>query len=397
MVRTKKIGMAAANGLWQVFPAISLLLMSFVVVRLFSLAVWGELVYIIIASQFINTLINWGNKDFLLRSFAERPSHFYEAFSTFFAERSVVAVIALVAIFGLPFFWFSLPFTITLALVVLGRFLQQSMDVLVVIHRRFSFALKLEFILIGVQISALIFGRYIADIVHPMHLVYTVFAAGLLIKGVIYLLLFRSSFVYPSWTFHYLEKSFAFALQTWTGLLASRMDMVVAALVMSEATLGVYQIIMSFLWNIQAGANHFSGPFIHQFFRLSESVKRSSEQLLWKIGIAISAFGVLAMFVALTWLFQIQLSYELMIPCFIIAIQAYIYLPWLFRMMQKDDQRFIVYWNVVSVLLLSIILISAFYMLELNIGYILWLVAVHQSLATIMIFGIYRQRSSKWA
>src|SRR5690606_37003531 len=129
------------NSLWQSLPPLSSLLLSLAVARLFGLSYWGNIVELLVVLHFFTAIASWGNKEYLQRELARSPSSFNLAFSSLFAERLPLLLLFLLSLLFLPFE--TVP-ALALAAMAIGRFLQQSTDVLVLTGKKFVPILLIE-------------------------------------------------------------------------------------------------------------------------------------------------------------------------------------------------------------------------------------------------------------
>ena len=97
----------------------------FLVIHYASKEIWGEFVSYLLYSLLVIQIINWGNKEYLLRKFSEAPNKIKINFSTNFVSRFPLVLIS----FLIGFFFFKFEYNIYVFLWILGRFLIHSYEV----------------------------------------------------------------------------------------------------------------------------------------------------------------------------------------------------------------------------------------------------------------------------
>ena len=368
----------ATSTLWQLMPALSSALLSLAVVRWFSFEVWGSVVTVLVIQQILNVALAWGNKDYLQREFAVDTSNFKTNFSTNFYTRSILLVLV-----PLVFILFHLNSSLSIGwflVLVFGRFLQQSSEILVIINKQYKLSFLLELIVLCAQIL----------IVHYLHLfhepsyILPMLASGLLFKGMFLLIYYHHYYFFKLIHLNTLKQSFSFALLAFSGFVISRVDILVLASSVSAETLGKYQIIKTLLWNIQAVANYISTPYAHHFYKGSHLLQLKLSKTLLKLGIIIVPIALAILNLLLVFVYQLDISIVSNGPMFIYSFAAFILMPSIFYLHFAKKTYTILVINIVAAVLL-VALFSVFNRFILpSIDSILWAISMHQIAITLM-------------
>lgn len=383
---TSKVRNILGNSVWQLMPSVFTLLLSLAVVRFFSTSAWGTIVSVTVIQQVINSIVAWGNKDFLQRDVAQNAGAFGMHFSGLFAERFGILLVLLpiVHLSG----WIVRDYFLAFSLLIFGRFVQQSFDIAILKDRKFTLAIALECSFLTMQLLALmlIWQQNIGTI--PVLL--AVFWIPALFKGLILSMVFRRYFVLQKPQNLLLPKAFFFAMLSLTGLVHSKIDLLVVSRLLDAKTLGQYQIVMAFLWNIQSAAMYISGPYVHNFYRLGDASRQQYAQTLRKLGFVIVPLGVAAMAILLQFASHIAVSIEMILASLLFGMMSFVYLPWILRLNREGLENRVLLINVIGTVFLTIFLLAADRFFGLTLVSLLWIVTIQQLFLTAAAFAAHK-------
>ncbi len=377
-----KLKTAVGNGIWQLLPSMGTMLLSLLIVRLFDTAVWGTIVGVIVIQQVLNSIISWGNKDFLQRELALNHLEFNFSFTAFLQERFMVFVFAIGCCY--LFDWVSNPFFLGFCMLVLAKFLQQSFDILVLREKRFVLVTVLEVVFLILQLLLLLYLHQIG-IKSPSTL-FVIFWLPSLIKSIILLVIFRNYLERKLTPGTYLKKSFFFGLLSFSGLVHSKIDLLLISKLLDASSLGKYQIIMAFLWNIQSVAMYVSGPYVHNFYRLSEFSQNNYAHFLRRLSYWIVPVGVMLMSGILYFVLHLQLSISILMASLLFSMMSFIYLPWILQLNQRKLEFRVLTLNILGILLLVSFILVINNLIGLTLENMIWIVTVHQLFITAIAF-----------
>jgi O-antigen/teichoic acid export membrane protein len=319
-------------------------LISLMVIRLASVAVWGAFVVVLVVVQLGTHIIQWGNREYLLRAFSRRPGQLARLWQTAFFTRwpLYLGFMVVVAVWGWPLPWILIIWVWGCGLVV-----AQSFEVLVVYRRAFLFRLAVEagaVVLILVGVAAL--GAELT--VGGLLVLFAVSQAG---KASAFLLRFHKHVlggirgrIDPT----YLALAFPFFLLGFTGLLQSRIDLYSVAYFLAPADVGQYQVLTGFLLHIQALANVILLPFVKALYRLDTTVLH---RIAWKL-LGVGMLLVPPAIVSVGWLlrhvYHFDLSPWLLVVGGLHALPVYYALPIIYSLYKADLQRQVLWVNAVG-------------------------------------------------
>lgn len=272
-------------GLGQSVPFLTQLVISLIVIKRYSVALWGEYVELLLWVNFIALFSYFGNKTFLLKTFSEIPAKIYSAWASNFFTRSLLFILSGILIFAVPLF------AEHRLLVLLWAFLlfyNQSFEVLILYQRDFKFNLLTELTRnAAVVLSILLFtGEFKLET-----LLYLIIG-GLFIKSIFYTILYFRSIkgTTISLDIKSLKRSIPFFIPMVLGTIRTKIDSYYGTIYFTKTDLSQYQIFISLVTLIQMGASYAINPFLKTFYRISNLTRHKIEKQFYGLGIA---FGVL--------------------------------------------------------------------------------------------------------
>ena len=127
-----------------IVPVISFII-SFLVVKLKNVELWGELVYYIIIINLASHILGWGQNEYLLRDFSLNPSKIAKIWQNSLINRLPLFIIVFILI---SFLNFSLERKLIICLWLISLFFYKSYEPLVLYKKNFSFIYLTAFFLI---------------------------------------------------------------------------------------------------------------------------------------------------------------------------------------------------------------------------------------------------------
>ncbi|MDW8269462.1 MAG: hypothetical protein RMN24_09880 [Anaerolineae bacterium] len=339
-------------------------LVSWLVVRLGSLALWGSFVQVMLWVQLGAMVAGWGNKEFLLRAFSRQPDAFAGLWQRALATRSLLlAPIALVLVFILAL---SRPTdAATTAVAVgwlLGLFLYQSCDVLVVYRRAFGWATAVE---AATTVGMAVFVLIRRDRLTVFELTLS-FALATLLKAAAMLFRFRRDLrsdvmsAGPRWWPAYWREALVFFLLGFGGMLHSRIDLYSVGALLPPREVGIYQVYTNFLLYLQSLAAFILMPFLPSLFRAGTTTLRKISQQMFLFAISIVLPVLLVIDLILRFLYKIDLSYEFLILGGLYVLPLYYYISIIYEIYKNNLQKIVLFVNllgIVTKLILNLILL----------------------------------------
>lgn len=356
------------------------------VVRWLSAALWGEMVQVMLWITIAGNIMAWGNKDYLIRNFSADPSSIRLVWQQSFGSRSLLVAILLGVLIFLP-----LPFSIKtwVAVYLLARFVYMSYDSIIVFRRNFGITLLLEssgFILLGAAIFFL----------HPAELsqLLSWFACTELLKAAAIIFIYRNR-VFPvffkSFDHIYFVLAFSFFLLYFTGMLASKIDLICVTSFFSKEEIARYQVLMSLLQATQLSIPILLIPYLAIIYRLPVASIRKMALRLFIVGMLIAAIAVFATSVLLEWIYRFQYDPLIFLLGWLIVIPGFYYAPLIYRLFRNNRQHIVVIISFLFIALSAALIFSFVRILPEPFTAIFIAMAVSQWIQVIIYFFVGRK------
>lgn len=322
------------------------LLAATLVISLASREVWGAFVYQLIFISLAGLLLNYGNKEYLLRAFSRRPGQSVIRWKQMLLTRGMLLFILLPGILlaELPpeeGAW--------ILLWILAAWIRQSFDVIILAEKRFWPA-----ILFDLAGMLLLLGGLLqegAGITQTTLL--RLFALSTLLRASLAALYFRQPWLqgaFPQVDFRLFRRALPFFMLGMIGMLTSRADLYCVALfVEQEGELARYQVLLSILIWMQAPAGLVLLPFVRNLYRMRDRVWRGVTLRLLGLGLLVIAIGM----PLVAWLLNSQLSLDFEPMWFLLSaayiLPVYVYTTLVFRLYRDERQMQVLEANLLGI------------------------------------------------
>ncbi|MEN8162563.1 MAG: hypothetical protein ABFS37_00400 [Acidobacteriota bacterium] len=286
---------------------------------------WGAFVGTQIVVGLIVHALSWGNKDWLLRRAAEEPAAMGRLWqgALWARARFLPAALAVVLFLG-----HDAATSLWVFVWITAAFLAQSFDAPVLITRRFGVAIAIEVAAFAAVVWLLVQPAELGEAV-----VIKAWAVGALVRGLLLLVVLLKR-LGPAFVWEVEPRYFAaaapFFLLGLSGMLQSKMDLYMANLMLDDAEVGRYQVIVNTFIMLQAGGAFLVVPFAKALYRAKELVVAAFARSVWLIGVAITVVGIGAAWVLLNGVYHFGLGPSwfalgalLVLPVFGFATQVY--------------------------------------------------------------------------
>jgi hypothetical protein len=232
---TQRIGIIATNVARNLMmPAVNIVL-SWLVILLAGRVFWGSFVEYIILVGLSATLLGWGNKEYLLRAFSKSPANISGMWQESMLTRSVLSIVPIALFFA----FYDLGIAAWLTIWLLGMFVWQSFDVVIVYSRRFTISIIADVISFCLIAGATYF--YHEELNSTLLLAF--FALGAWLKSLLLIIwLGGEVFKYYQlrWNSAYFGAAFFFFLIGLSGMLQSKTDLYLVNFSLSDEATGEY-------------------------------------------------------------------------------------------------------------------------------------------------------------
>lgn len=363
MKKTKKAikrgGFVGLEGLNFVLKPLHSSLISLLIIRLFSVDLWGQFVVFLVAVELMVSLLNWGQKPFLLREFSLRPNKIGLSWSTAIIARiPILGVIFLLLVIIPNFQAYILPLLIWVSF----RWFSQLFESIIQFHRKYQWSIVAEIVALAMAACSIYF--YSAEL-NIEQLLY-VFAFSSIGRFLVLLPLF-SNWKRPSFSEKILKKElllslpfFALAL---SGLLLSKGDLYVVTYYLQEQELASYQVMVGFLILGQTASSIILGPFLKNIYRWQGNDVAKLKKLYLKIGLLVTSIFSVALYFGLQFLYLIPLNGWHLLLFFAYLFPLYFYLiESQLLLKHKKEKRLLSYGFVAAFtnIAMSLLLVSVF-------------------------------------
>jgi len=349
----RRAGLIAINSLHKGLPMLLTPLISLLVIRQASAAVWGAFVAVLITVQLGTHLVAWGNDTYLLREFSRHPADMADAWQSSLRTRLALFVgLALLAVLLYPQAagW--------IVLWGLALALHQSCAVLITYRRDFLFAAVVELAGLAVMLTAVF---YVGQAITPDWLL-RLFALTTLAKAAVLLLRYWGVVAGGAGRFQprYFLLALPFFLLGFGGMLNSRIDLYIIAFYFPAEEVGVYQVFSSFLLYIQALAGFILLPFVKTIYRLPYTTIRQMARTLFVLGVLIVPIAMIALSFLLSRLYGILLPSAFYWLGGLAALPLFYFSPIIYALYKAEKQTTVLLVNllgIISALILNLILL----------------------------------------
>lgn len=330
----------AAHQLMQPFLNI---VISALVIRLTSEAVWGEFISVLILVQLAAHIAGWGNREYLLRAFSQNPQHIRQQWQSSLSSRAVIAVL----LCGFTVFLAgSLTQMAVLFAWILLLVVSTSFNVLIVYRKAFGVAIVTELAL--TVIRAVVILRVGAAL--TMWQLVTLFVATVALKAAVYLWHFRDVLRPPHWqidTTHY-RLAFPFFLLGFSGILASRTDLYAVSLFADDAEVGRYQVFINLMLYVQALTQFILLPYVKTLYRIEDASLHKISRRLFLFGMVIVPPALLAAHLMLRVVYAFSFDVAFFVIGGLFVLPIYGYLPLIHRLYKLNQQNNVLWANVLG-------------------------------------------------
>ncbi len=279
-------------------------LISLLIIRLFSVDLWGQFVVLLVAVELLTSLLNWGQKPFLLREFALHPRKIGSSWSTSIYARMPFLLLVFFLLAVIPQFQ---PYFLPLLLWVTFKWFSQLFESFIQFHRKYIWSIVAE---IAALVTAASSINYFSDQLSLERLVY-VFAFSSLSRFVVLTPLLRNwqRFAFSKLSFKKeLLTSMPFFALSLSGLLLSKGDLYAVTYFLEEQLLASYQVMIGFLILGQTASSIMLGPFLKNIYRWQGNDIVKLKKLYLKIGFVATALFSLGLYFGLQHIYLISLN-----------------------------------------------------------------------------------------
>jgi O-antigen/teichoic acid export membrane protein len=338
-VKGKRLWLVFTNGINQFLPPVCQLLLSFFIVRQGNLSLWGNYVALLLIPSLLLQVTVWGNKEYLLRTFAQKPQEIaFQWQNNVLARLPVFCLMAILYVFlpndtdhqGWLIGW------------MLGQFCYQSFQVLFLYNRSFTASSLLELFGFLLTAAAVWYAGEALTMIWLLQVTCLVTGLKVMVSGILFPKAFSSLFANR---FHFrsglvsLKKSGPFFLLSLVGMLAYKMDVYTIKYLLPKPELGQYFLLNTALFQIQGFSNIILQPFLKNRYRLSAASVDKLELLFVKIGLLLPIPALAGSFLLFHYFYKITFVIDLYLLGYFYVIPVFLYVNLVYGLLRQSRQR----------------------------------------------------------
>ena len=330
------------------------MIIPFLVIHFSSKEIWGAFVSVFLYSLLALQVINWGNKEYLLRKFSENPAKISQSYSANLANRfPLVIIFSIIALLLFPFeygFW--------IMIWLIGRYFNHSVEALILYQKEFDKSMIIE------TVSFIGFGIcfYYLKSEITVYSLLSIYSSYQLLKGLLYFLLFRKywSTHNVSFQIEYFTASFSFFLLSILGFLGSKADVYIVEHFGNKTIIAEYQIINSLLVFVMSITAFIYSPFTKIIYRNTNETIDKTKKTLAYIGLLIVPISLLPIHFILKLYLKSTFNITFYLIAFFYVYPSYVYGLDIVNLFKQHRERIVVRNLLLGVILNSIL--SSFFL-----------------------------------
>ena len=309
----------SSNTLRQIIVSAFGMAIPFLVIHFAQKEIWGAFVSILLYTLFATQVINWGNKEYLLRLFSMLPNRIKKNYSRILFTR--LPLVFLFSIGSLCFF--PVTYTFYIFIWLLGRYFNHSTEALVIYEKKFNASITIEVI----SFLVFLFPFYWLKDDFGIYSLLVNYSFYQFIRGTGYFVLFQKylSSGNIKMDFSYYKQAFPFFLLSVLGFFTSKIDLYVIDYFENRTIVANYQVLNSLLVFAMSVAAFIYTPFTKNIYRNTTSVVRQIQKQLSLLGLFLVPIGLLIIHLITMYYLKTSLSIWFYTIAFLYVYPSFIY------------------------------------------------------------------------
>lgn len=309
-------------------------------IRHFGKALWGTLIAIIIWTTLMTFVLNWGNKDFLIRKYSKEPSKLFYVFYSNFFSRSLLFPICLVF-----FFFFSFQIALFAILLVFLIHCYQSFESLIVFQQKFSSQLVSE--TLGFLI--LLAGIYYCNSFNLLVFL-QLYCVSYLAKNMYLFLSFKmwKEKMNHKISIQQYKNSLPFFILGLSGMINSKADLYIVNSFLPSEKIADYQLLISAFLMLQSLSVFIIAPLNKQLYRTNNETISKVKTLFRKFAIPIVVLSSCSIWVILEKYVYLGLDWKIYILCTLASFPSFFYVIPILNLYKKNLEKKVLYANLIA-------------------------------------------------
>ena len=339
---TRRIRPIALNAVQTGLKSFSNVIISLLIIRLFSETLWGEVVFYLIFIDLAFNIIDWGNKNYLILKFSERPDQLRLQWQESIITRFFLPLLAITVLLFLPIL-----FLVKIAIIIwiIGRYIYSSFEPVINYQRDYKFSIVAE----SVSLIVILIPLLLLDDLRVGDILFT-YAVTFIVRALLAGLVYRYFFQKFSFRFSrkFLFSAFPFLLMGLSGLLLSRADLYLVAALLPKSALGQYQVLNSLLLFGLFSISWLLTPFEKNIYRLRPASLKKLQYKMILFGFPASIGLMLFIFIFLQFIFLFEFSFTIYFLGFLYLYSFFFYLIRLYYFSKKNKQHIAVTFSIAA-------------------------------------------------
>lgn len=300
---------------------------------------WGQFVDVLLWVLFISLVLNWGNKEHLIRKYSKQSSKVFDLFFTNFYTRGHLLILNIVLFIAFPF---ETAFLTSLYISLM--FIYNSLDSLVIYHQKFQVQLVAECLGFICLITTLFCFSF------NLNTLITAYCIAFFLKNIV--LIYSLELWKKKRSYHFSINEFkeanSFFLIILTGWLASKIDLYIVGYLFPKKTLSVYQIFISSFLMLQGLSAYILIPFNKHLYRVNNmSLKRIQNKMSF-LSIPIVLLGSMCIWIIIEFFADIHLEFSYYILGSLLVLPCYFYILDTARINREKQEKTIVLYSFIA-------------------------------------------------
>ena len=329
----QRIKTVTQYGFGQSLVVAAQLILSLIVIKKHDAALWGSYVELLLWVNIPAIIVHFGNKNYLLKAFSDKPASVYQTWFTSLLSRGILFIAAILVIIWIPLFQAHLP------LIILWVFLlyyNQSFESLIIHDRDFKLSMYTEL----TRNSLLIAGVLACTPILDLRLLILLVLAAALLKAIIYSIYYFRQFPPLNFTvdLSLLVLLLPFFIPMFLGTIRTKTDAYYGTLFFSKEDLSQYQIFISLMTLIQLGATYAINPFLKNFYRVKQHIVSKIEKQFTLLGLLVGVAFIPLLYTIVHYVYGFHFSLLSFAFAFLFVITVFIHLLLISEFYKYDKQ-----------------------------------------------------------
>jgi len=265
-----------------------------------------------------------------------------------------------------------------------------SYDSLIIFRRTFLVTVILEsggFIFIVV---AVIFF-------HPVDTtsIFSFFALAEVAKTIALIFYFKGKWLpalFKNFDWNYFGIAFSFFILYFSGMLASKIDLVFVTHYFSKDEVARYQVLINFLLVVQGIPAIIVLPFVKNIYRVKEDAIKKMSLRLFIVGIFISCVSILLIKLIVQFAYEFTYSMPVFLFAFLLVLPGFYFAPITFRLL-KHNQRQVVIISLAYILAAALFIFLFLRLFQDKIAGVLAALAIAQWIQGMAYFFVWNENT----